>query len=187
MKLFKKPAFALFLTVIVVIASTLINTNIKFGRKCSEVSDLFYEGVTANGYTQTPIATHLENIAGYADGLCTIARNYDIDTASVEDSSSFLKWSLQYNDTDTGYIHSNYTQLSSELATLVDRLERTELSDRDASGVEQYKTSISGAQSAIGESGYNDAVRSFLRRYDHFPTDVLAEMAGVEMPETFAG
>lgn len=186
MKLFKKPAFALFLTVIVVIASTLINTNIKFGRKCSEVSDLFYEGVTANGYTQTPIAAHLENIIGYADGLCTIARNYSMETGEVEDCNDYLKWSLQYSDTDASYIHSNYTELCSALNTLIDQLERAELSERDASGVDQYKTSISGAQSAIGESGYNDAVRSFLRRYDHFPTDMLAAMAGVEMPETFA-
>ncbi len=186
MKLFKNPVFALILTFVVVIASTLINTNIKFGRKCSEVRDLFYEGVTADGYTQTPIAAHLENIASYADGLCTIARNYDIDTTEIEESNDFLKWSLQYNDTDASYIHSNYMQLSSDLNTLIDRLERAELSERDASGVEQYKTSIAGAVSAVAESGYNDTVRSFLRRYDHFPTNVLADMAGVEMPETFA-
>ena len=186
MKLFKNPVFAVALAVVVVIASTLINTNIKFGRKCSAVSDLFYEGVSTKGYTQTPIAAHLENIIGYADGLCTIARNYSIDTAETESASEYLRWSLQESYHDSGYVYSNYTDLNAALSSLIDSLERADLNERDASGVAQYKSSIQGAQSAIGESGYNEAVRDFLRRHRHFPTELLADLAGVEYPELFA-
>ncbi len=186
MKLFKNPVFAAVLAIVVIIASTLINTNIKFGRKCRTVSDMFYEGVSIKGYTQTPIATHLENIIGYADGLCTIARNYSIDTADTESASEYLRWSLQGSYYDVGYVYSNYTQLNDALNTLIDRLERAELSERDTSGVAQYKSSLEGAQSAIGESGYNEVVRSFLRQNRHFPTELLADLSGVEYPELFA-
>ena len=186
MKLFKNPVFAVVLAVVVVIASTLINTNIKFGRRCSAVSDMFYEGVAIKGYTQTPIATHLENIAAYADGLCTIARNYGLDTAETESVSQYLRWSLEGSYSSISYVHSNYTELNSALSALIDSLERADLSERDASGVAQYKSSIEGAQSAIGESGYNEVVRGFLRQYRHFPTELLAALAGVDYPELFA-
>ena len=152
MKLLKSPVFAVLLAIVVVIVSMVINTNIKFGRKCDAVRDLFYEGVTTRGYTQTPIATHLSNSS----------------------------WS------DISYIHSEYNRLISSLNDLIDRLERAELSERDASGVEQYKSSVTGVQSAIGEAGYNEAVREFLRRYNHFPTNYLALLADVDLPEVFA-
>ena len=186
MKLLKNPVFAVCLAIVVVISSTLINTNVKFGRKCSAVSDLFYEGVTTKGYTLASVASHLENICGYADGLVTIARNYGIDTDEVERDNELLKSSLKYSGRNMYYIRTSYGMLCTSLTALVDSLERAELSERDASGVAQYKSSITGAQSAIGESGYNEAVREFLRKYDHFPTNVLAELANVDMPETFA-
>ncbi|MBQ5405367.1 MAG: hypothetical protein IIU18_01880 [Oscillospiraceae bacterium] len=186
MKLLKSPVFAVLLAIVVVIVSMVINTNIKFGRKCDAVRDLFYEGVTTRGYTQTPIATHLSNLCGYADGLVTIARNYDVDGAEVESNSYYLKSSLNSSWSDISYIHSEYNRLISSLNDLIDRLERAELSERDASGVEQYKSSVTGVQSAIGEAGYNEAVREFLRRYNHFPTNYLALLADVDLPEVFA-
>ena len=186
MKVFKNPVFAVLLAIVVVIASTLINVNVKFGRKCDAVSDLFYEGVPTRGYTQSAIASDLENISAYADGLVTIARNYDIDSSAVGLANDRLKSSVQYSHSSSMRdIHSNYADLCTAVSSLIDSLERAELSERDASGVSQYRSSLVGAQSAIGESGYNDAVREFLRKYDHFPTDVLAALAGLNMPETF--
>ena len=38
MKLFQKTWFALLLCVVLMIASTLLNTRVKFGNKCSELS-----------------------------------------------------------------------------------------------------------------------------------------------------
>ena len=66
-----------------------------------------------------------------------------------------------------------------------DQLARADLDARDASGVEQYISSITGAQSAIKSAGYNESVREFMRSYDRFPTNILGTLAGVEMPECF--
>ena len=183
MKLLKNPVFAVFLAIVVVISSTLINTNVKLGRKCRAVSDLFYEGVTAAGYTRPSIASHLENISGFADGLAAIAHNNGVDAAEVEQDVDMLRGSVSSGD--MFLIRSNYSSLLSALTKLVDALERASLDERDASGVEQYKSSLAGAQSAIGESGYNEAVRDFLRRYDRFPSRQLGAAARVHMPETF--
>lgn len=183
MKLLKNPVFAVFLAVVVVISSTLINTNVKLGRKSAAVSDLFYEGVTASGYTRPSIASHLENIGGFADGLAAIARNNGIDAGEVEQDVDMLRGSVSSGD--MFLIRSNYSSLLSAMTKLIDSLERASLDERDASGVEQYKSSLNGAQSAIAESGYNEAVRDFLRRYDRFPSRQLGAMAGVPMPETF--
>ena len=185
MSFFKKRPVALLLTILIVIVATLLSVHVKFGAKCQAVSDTFYDGVEANGYTQKSIASHLKNINAYADGLITIARNYDIDTEDCESSSEYLKMALNYSRDQAPYIHYEYESLLKEVNTLVDQLERASLSDRDADGVSQYLSSINGAKTAIESAGYNEHVREFIRKYDHFPTNVLAALAGVEMPLYF--
>ena len=185
MSFFKKPGIAVFLTVIIVIASTLLSVNVKLGKKCQTITDGFYDGVEFNGYTQKSIASHLKNINAYADGLVTIAKNYDIDTTDLEDASEWLKLALNYSHGYASYIYSEYQGLIKAVTTLEDQLSRVELSERDASGVAQYTSSITGAQSAIESAGYNESVRELLRSYDRVPTDMLAAMAVVSMPEYF--
>ena len=46
MKIFKNRAVAVLLCVLIVIASTLLSTNVKLGREAGGVSDGFYKGVT---------------------------------------------------------------------------------------------------------------------------------------------
>ncbi len=186
MKLFKKPVFAVILCVVLILCSTLLSVHIRFGAKCDRVKDALYTGVETNGYTQKGIASHLQNIGAYAAGLVTIAKNYDIDTADVEQAENYLQMSLNYSRDYASHIHYNYAELNKALDTMIDQLQRTELSERDADGVRQYVESLNGARSAIEESAYNEQVREFLRKYDRFPTDSLASLAGVSMPEFFA-
>lgn len=186
MSFFKRRWVAVVIAACTVWASMLLSTDIKFGAKCSEVTDGFYNGVYYNGYTHPSIASHLRNITGYADGIATIAKRYDIDTEELLDSSSDLKLMLSYSRGDESYIHYCYDELLGTLRAVEGELEDAQLSDRDKSGLEQYMSSISGAQKSIEEAGYNDSVSRFLRDYDHFPTNLLADMAGVEMPEYFS-
>ena len=186
MSFFKKRGVAFLLTICVIIASTLLSVNVKLGKKSQAITDGFYDGVVFNGYTQKSIASHLRNINGYADGLVTIARNYDIDTGNVEDASDWLKMALNYSQGQASYIYSVYQGLMIALNVLEDQLARTDLAERDASGVEQYISSITGAQSAIESAGYNESVREFMRSYDRFPTNTLGALAGVDMPEYFS-
>lgn len=186
MKFFKKPVVAVLLTIIVVIASTLLSIGIKFGNKAQGVIDGFYDGVYANGYTQNSIASHLRNINSYADGLAAIANNYDIDTSSIKDSSEDLKLALSYSYGDASYIYYCYSSLMTDVIEIQDALGRVELNERDTSGVEQYSANISGARSSIETAGYNETVREFTREYGSFPGTSLALLAGVDFPTLFS-
>ena len=186
MSFFKRRTVALLLTLIVVVASTLLSTNIKLGRKAQDVTDGFFNGVVYNGFQQKGIAAHLKNILAYADGMVTIARNYSLDTADAENASDSLKRALSYADGNISYIHYAYEELLSAVTILEDQLNRAELSERDAEGLRQYSDSLTGARSAIDNAGYNESVREFLREYSQFPTKLLADLAGVKMPQYFA-
>lgn len=186
MSFFKRRWVAVVIAVCAVWASMLLSTDIKFGAKCSEITDGFYDGVYHDGYTHPSIASHLRNITGYADGLATIAKRYNIDAEELLDSNSDLKLSLSYSRGDESYIHYCYEELMSAVRAVEGELEDAQLNDRDKSGFEQYVSGISGARKSIEEAGYNETVSSFLREYDHFPTNFLADMAGVEMPEYFS-
>ena len=176
MKLFKSPVFATILTIVVVFASILLNTNVKFGRKCEAVTDQFFNGSAS-------IASRLESLSTDAASLAAVAERCDVDAALVQSYNSALRGALQ---SENVYLtRLAYSSLSSSLTALTGQLANTELSAADKEEVERCTASIADAQSAISAADYNETVRAFQRRYDHFPTNVLADMAGVDMPQTF--
>lgn len=183
MKFLKKPVVAVLVSLAIVISSTLISTNIKLGRRCDKVIDGFYEGVVYGGYERKSIASHIKNICGAASGLVAVANNYDIDTAPLSSAVDSMKSGLS-----NGSVSENY-MLYYHLLSAFDKVERqladTSLSDRDASGVEQYALTVKGACKAIDESGYNESVREFYRKQLRFPADVLGRLAGVDIPQLF--
>lgn len=183
MKFLKNPFVAVLLSLAIVISSTLISTNIKLGRRCDKVRDGFYEGVVYDGYERKSIASHIKNICGAASGLVAVANNYDVDTASLSSAVDRMKSGLS-----NGSVSENYS-LYCKLLTAFDDVERqlsaASLSERDADGAEQYALTVKGACKAIDESGYNESVRDFNRRQLRFPADILARLAGVDVPQLF--
>lgn len=184
MNFLKKPFVAVLLSALIICGSTLLSADIKLGRECQNITDGFYEGVVYENYQHKSIASQIRNICGAADGMVTIANNYDIDTDAVRAATDEMKNALTYGS--VSYLHYLYEDLLQALKPLEDQLSRAELSDRDAEGFAQYSSTISGAQSVIENSGYNESVRAFLRDEIHFPADFFAELAGVELPELFA-
>ena len=184
MNFLKKPFVAVLLSSLIICGSTLLSADIKLGRECQNITDGFYEGVVYENYQHKSIASQIRNICGAADGMVTIANNYDIDTDAVRAATDEMKNALTYGS--VSYLHYLYEDLLQALKPLEDQLSRAELSDRDAEGFAQYSSTISGAQSVIENSGYNESVRAFLRDEIHFPADFFAELAGVELPELFA-
>ena len=184
MNFLKKPFVAVLLSALIICGSTLLSTDIKLGRECQNITDGFYEGVVYENYQHKSIASQIRNICGAADGMVTIANNYDIDTDAVRAATDEMKNALTYGS--VSYLHYLYEDLLQAVKPLEDQLSRAELSDRDAEGFAQYSSTISGAQSVIENSGYNESVRAFLRDEIHFPADFFAELAGVELPELFA-
>lgn len=185
MSFFSKRSTALLLAAVMVIASTLLSVKVKFGEQVRQLNYGFYDGVYTEGYRQKGIGDHLKNICAYADGLVTIANNYELDTEDVRRASEDLKLGLTYSPEAVSYLYYCYDELTKAVDVMERRMEQEELSERDQSGLEQYMSSINGAKSAIESSGYNKTVRDFLKRYDHFPTDALARLSGVEMPQYF--
>ena len=182
MKLLRKPFVAVLLSALIIFSSTLLSVDVKLGKECQNITDGFYEGVVYDNYQHKSIASQIRNICGAADGMVTIANNYDIDTDAVSAASDEIKSALTYGS--VSYIYYLYDELLDAIKPLEDQLSRAELSDRDAEGLKQYSSTITGAQSVIGSSGYNESVRAFLREM-HFPADFLADLAGVELPELF--
>ena len=183
MNFLKKPFVAVLLSALIICGSTLLSADIKLGRECQNITDGFYEGVVYENYQHKSIASQIRNICGAADGMVTIANNYDIDTDAVRAATDEMKNALTYGS--VSYLHYLYEDLLQALKPLEDQLSRAELSDRDAEGFAQYSSTISGAQSVIENSGYNESVRAFLRDEIHFPADFFAELAGVDLPELF--
>lgn len=186
MKFFKRPAVAVLITAIIVLASTALSVNIKLGEKCQQVIDGFYNGVYYNGAEQKSIASQLRNIYSSADEIAAIAGRYDIDTEEILWCIDDLKLGLTYSPDEASYLYFCYDELIGEVKALEGKLRKTELEDRDAEALEQYISSIKDSQSAIESSGYNESVREFLREYMRFPAEHLADFSGVQLPEYFS-
>ena len=184
MEFLKKRPAALALAVIIVIGSTFLSVNVKLGKACQKVTDGFYSGVTYDGYEHKSIQSQLKNISSSALGLTSLAANYNIDTSDVVSCKNDLDSSLA-NGT-VSEIFGRYSALMSAVNALEARLDGISLSDRDASGVAQYSSTISSAAGVIDKSGYNDTVRDFLRNtYNVFPANLFSGIAGVNAPELF--
>lgn len=183
MNLLKKPFVAVLLSALIICSSTLLSVDVKLGKECQNITDGFYDGVVYENYQHKSIASQIKNICGAADGMVTIANNYDIDTDAVTAATAEMKSALSFGS--VSYLYGLYEDLLSALKSLEEQLSLTELSDRDADGFDQYSSTISGAQSVIDSSGYNESVRAFYRDVVHFPADFLADLVGVDLPELF--
>lgn len=184
MGFFSNRAVATVLAIVAVAGSTLVNTKVKLGRDCREVEDGFYSGVTYDGYSHKSIQSQLNGISGAAGGLVSIANNYDIDTAALSAAQDNLDSSLKYGSVSE--IYGRYAALNDEVSAIQNELSSKTLSERDASGVNQYASALKGAASVISSSGYNESVRDFIRNtYDVFPADFLGSFTNVEAPQLF--
>ena len=187
MKFFKNRFVALVLCVLTVLVSTIVSTNAKLGRAADDISDGFYLGVTYSGYKHPAVADQLENICGAADGLASVLSSYDIDVVSMKQNSGELMDMLNQRTSAYNEVYDKYRELLGDIESVKLELASVELSERDASGTEQYLSTVSSASSVISDSGYNDSVREFSRSYlERFPSKLFAELAGVYAPELFA-
>lgn len=183
MKLLKKPLFAVLLSGVIVLGSTLLNTNVKFGKEVRAVENGFYDGVYYDGYTHKSIYSQLDVFLGAAGGLASIAENVGLDASSVSDACNTLRLVMKQGDIDD--MGDAYADLASETNFLLGKLTAAGLEGRYSDGVDAYGSTLNGAMSVIENSGYNESVRQFCLDNDHFPMDILAALAGVELPELF--
>ncbi len=180
---------ALFLSALIVAGSTLVSVHAKLGAQCDKIADGFYTGVRYDGDVHASISSQLKDIIGCAEGLVTIANNYEVDaelSGKVRQSVDSLNLSMTRSRSSISSLYSEYQDLSRSVSALADALGRQALSDSDKSAVEQYNNGIAEAQSLIASAGYNESVRTFTSKKLRFPASLLGPIAGVHFPEYFA-
>ena len=178
MKFFKKPVTAIILALMIVAGSTLINVHWKFGAKCQEIQNSFYE--------TGRIGKQLDAIRQDAVLLSSVAKQNGIDAEDLRSAAEDLQYALSHESTDAGLLYWYYDSLRTELFSTEQRLLSVTLNDADAETVRNCMDRISAASDRISSDSYNQTVRAFLSRYDRFPTGPLAILADVDMPEVFA-
>lgn len=187
MGILKQRNIAWILAVILVIGSTLLSCHIKLDKKCSQVTDGFYNGVNYDGYLHPSIFTQLKNISSYSLGISTIAENYGIDTTELNELRSHLETNLSDSKNKITELYENYTALIPVVNQVINELNGKSLSERDSTGFSEYKTNIDGAVSTINSAGYNESVTTFMsNEYRVFPTSILGKLSGVYTPDYFA-
>ena len=178
MKLFKNPVVAVLLALVLILGSTLLNVHWKFGGLCREVTDGLY--------AEDGIAAQLETIRVDAAAIASVAERNGIDAKALRNAADDLQSVLSRGSSGAGYLFRCYDKLRVELISMEQKLLAVALNETDANTISGCLERIRSAYSAISSASYNDTVRSFLSRYDHFPTHFLARLAGVDMPEVFA-
>lgn len=178
MKFFRNPVTAFLLALLIVAGSTLINVHWKFGAKCRDVQNSFYE---TGG-----IAKQLEAIRQDSVFLSSVAKQNGIDTEDLCSAADDLQSALSRDDTGAALLFWYYDSLRTELLSTEQRLLAIALNEADAKSVSDCMYRIRSASDHISGDPYNQTVRAFLSRYDRFPTALLARLADVEMPEVFA-
>jgi hypothetical protein len=177
MKFFKNRGVALVLCLLIVLGSTLLNTHMKFGGMCRELTDAFYgEG---------GIAPDLEIIQDEAKVLAAIGQANGLDVSALRTATDNMQGMLSQRSVGAAELYRYYDALDREVKTVSLQLVAKGC-PVDAERFTACLSAITAAQERIRVSGYNARVRDFLQENDRFPTGLLAKLAGVSMPEEFA-
>ena len=185
-KFFESHWGATLVTLLVIVASTLMNVNMKLGSKCQEVSDAFYNGVyvKSDGYTHKSISSQLDMRSSAANGIISIASGYEELEAETQALLVARTELIVANSISEKHAANKATQAAyDDLVAAMALVDTTEHSN----ALSTYMSNFTGAQKVIEASGYNEYVRQFTREnLDVFPTNYLVGIAGITPPELFA-
>ena len=178
-KLISNPSFALVLTLVLMIASVLLNTRVKLGKQCETLCERFYGDST--------ISASLVSLCDSSDQLARLGERYQVDEADdTLETTRSVRELLQERSYDAEEIYDHYYDLLKSVFSLEGTLARTALSEEDAGAFVSAQHTAAEAKAMIDNSSYNELVRIFLNRNRRFPTPQLASLSGVHMPELFA-
>ena len=173
MKFFKKRSVALVICLILVIASTLLNTRVKLGAQCRELNESLY---TVEGIAGKLEALHVE-----ADALAALAEANGIKADGLRQASADLQDLLSQRSVNAGQLYRCYDALRAQMSATA-----AQLSEKNVPGADTILARAQDLQNAIASSDYNTEVRSFRQRNGSLLTRFLASLSGVSIPEEFA-
>ena len=185
-KFFRNPFVAILLSVLIVLGSTAITSSVKLNNKCNEVVDGFYYGTKLNGQLMKSVYYNLGDLNEISGEIALIADNYGIDTTELYCSSEELKNNISYHNCDIEDIYDCYERLYNALFSVVMELSSTQLSQRHLEFMASASDQVNAIKLSIDNSGYNESVRSFHKKFDRFPVNIFSDIFDIEYPEYFA-
>lgn len=182
MKLLKNRLFAILLAVLVVVGSTLLNTQTRLGEACAEVEDGFY---TSSGAAKS-IYAWLGARLDAANGLWTLLINHDAEAAGTLNAARGTLMDA-YEARDIAAMYDANEDLQSAFDSAFTALGGYALTASESDALNDYQVDFAGAQKMIDASEYNSTVLAFERTtLSRFPASLLAPLAGVEAPVLYA-
>lgn len=174
MEFLKKRSTAAVIAVAIAVIFAFIGTSRSLNSLAKNVERKFTEGVDAGGYTQPALQRQLENRATAAMGLVTIGNHYPELKAETEALSHALHELQDAEGIESKYLCNKkleeaYLALDGRLLGYVNQA--------DAAARASYVSTLSGAQSVIGQSFYNREVSEYYRTARSFPASVFGIFA----------
>ena len=143
------------ITVIVAIIATLLGVYKSMVRLSGEIEAMFYDGVplSKEGYLQPGIASHLKSHTDATLNMATILVNYP---QLKNDADNVLRLRRELLDAQSiGNKSDAFRKMSSSVYSITQAALKADLSERDTAAVNQYASTITGAETAIRNSAYN--------------------------------
>ena len=185
MKVFTKKVFTVFLAVLIVIGSTLLSVNLKLSKDFDKVTNGFYNGNLINGSKEKSLHSLLLIVAEESSNLASIAERNGLDVSEFKNKADYFIHDVITMQDDISYIYYCYQDLLEDLMEVGQALTGLTLNANDEAAAVVSLQSIMDAQASIDASGYNESVRQCIASLQ-FPTEIFADLAGVDLPEYFA-
>ena len=186
MKFFKNPIIAILLAIAIILSSTAISVTVKLNSKCNEVIDGFYYGTRVSGQLMKSVYYNLNDLCELTPNVIAIADNYGISTKELSTKLRELREEISYHNKDIDSIYEEYDAFYSALFAVLLELSDTGLSERHLEYMASASEQISAIRLSIDNSGYNESVRSFYKKFNKFPVKIFAELFDIDYPEFFA-
>ena len=184
MKTFKNRKFAVLITVIVAIIATLFGVYKSTSRLSKDIEAMFYDGVTLSkeGYVQPSIASHLKSHTDAALNMATILVKYP---QLKDDADNVMRLRRELLDAESiGNKSETFRKMSASVNSITQAALKADLSERDAAAVNQYASTITGAETAIRNSAYNQTASMRWSEQSSI-TRLIGILLPVRQPEFF--
>ena len=110
MKFFKNRAVALILCVLIVVGATLVNTHVKFGALCRDMTNTFFD--------DGEIYQQLRALQAEAVRLAAVAEKNGLDTADLSAAAEDLQRCMIRGDVGAKQFYASYNALCQELSAM---------------------------------------------------------------------
>ena len=172
---------------IVCIIAVLISLVISASMAGTRTERLFYEGVKFDGYTHTPIYTALSDRAKYANNLASILTNCPGCEAAADKLREARRGLIDaYDAKDISDMYMADCALTEAADDIAELIMTAGLDTDDLNDAQSCLDSMSGAEKAIAQSGYNeevDGLRGF--NLNNMLYTLLSALPFVDAPERF--